>query len=759
MKKEDIHEAISDISDDLIMEAQDYNPQNCDASVEYSSVDKRQDEAPRQSRNTAPKRSRVWRPVAIAAATLFAFSLSLLYWAPRTPDDNLSDKRLSWADFFDKETPRETDPPTDSVTPTLNPERQADDYTELLSILGTFTPFNYLYGSITDEADGTDFDVQSPTSSNTPKDIGNPNPNAMDSPDTPDYSETNTQVTGIDEADIIKTDGEFIYRLTTGGEIVIIRANGANSFAVARFSVIVDPADSDDPNDPYYNISQIASDFYILGDKLIVILNNHRFTDRIWGCGDLGPPMDIDKTSTNTDTTIPDVSATNQPDEPNTLSTTYKNTSDVILAIYDIQHRNAPKLLHEVGQDGYYHSSRMMDGVIYLISSHQVYDTTDIDKPELFVPCLIEDGQARVMPLDDIYIAPLTASRQYTVLSAISVDDGTILSSASVLGYASTIYMSHDNIYITNHEYEETSGEPRQEDPYTVVDYTSSTSTRILRYAIHNGTISYAAEGTIDGSLLNQFSMDEKDGYLRLVTTINQYSYSIYEDEHNQWQNYKALEDINHNALYVLSSDLNIVGAIRDIAPDERVYSVRFDGNIGYFVTFRQVDPLFTVDLSDPTNPVILNSLKIPGFSEYLHPYLPGHLFGLGMNADETTGRTDSMKMSMFDTTDPHAVTEKHTLSLPYSYSEALYNHKAIVISAARDIIAFPSEYGYSVYGYSDEKGFYPRADLRIDRDDWSWSTVRGLYIGDYFYAVSDDALWVYRMDDFSSVCDTINLL
>jgi uncharacterized secreted protein with C-terminal beta-propeller domain len=141
------------------------------------------------------------------------------------------------------------------------------------------------------------------------------------------------------------------------------------------------------------------------------------------------------------------------------------------------------------------------------------------------------------------------------------------------------------------------------------------------------------------------------------------------------------------NALYVLDADLQVAGSITDLAQDEVIYSARFDGDIGYFVTFRQVDPLFAVDLSNPKAPVVLSALKIPGFSEYLHLWSDGRLFGLGRDADVETGRAGRMKLSMFDTSDPADVTERKTLLLDSDYSAALYNHKAILISRDKNLI------------------------------------------------------------------------
>lgn len=197
----------------------------------------------------------------------------------------------------------------------------------------------------------------------------------------------------------------------------------------------------------------------------------------------------------------------------------------------------------------------------------------------------------------------------------------------------------------------------------------------------------------------------------------------------------------------MFDENLDLIGKIDGLAKNEKVYSVRFSGDTAYFVTFRTVDPLFTVDLSDPANPVILSELKIPGFSNYLHPYSDGLLFGLGQDADERTGWTRGMKLSMFDVSDPHAVSEKHCLKLDSYSSEALYNHKAILVSAEKDLIGFPTETGYVIYGYDTEKGFYKKAETALEKL-WASHDIRGLYSGDYVYIVTQDFTAVMRMAD-----------
>ena len=344
---------------------------------------------------------------------------------------------------------------------------------------------------------------------------------------------------------------------------------------------------------------------------------------------------------------------------------------------------------------------------------------------------------------------PYIDATSYTVVCAYDLERAALSASQSVLGGGSTVYMNAGTLYISESTSRLTSGEPYTDSVYTVIDYTRTDVTNITSFDVSGGSLALKASGTVPGALYSQFSMDEYDGNLRVVTTTYTQSWSEYTDEEKGWTNYIWDDGGTSNALYVLDGALSIIGSVDTLAEDEQVYGVRFDGGIGYIVTFRRVDPLFAVDLSDPANPTVLSALKIPGFSEYLHVYGDGRLFGLGMDADEETGRTTGMKLTMFNTEDPADVTVKHTLKLDSDYSAALYNHKAILISADKSIIAFPAENGYDIYGYSDDTGFYSRA--RIDDVEW-YGNGRGLYIGDYAYIVTNASLTVLDMTGFSLV-------
>ena len=533
-----------------------------------------------------------------------------------------------------------------------------------------------------------------------------------------DYSETNVQVEGIDEGDSVKTDGKYLYRLENN-VLSILSCEGKNTKLLSQTQV-ADGSCNEELNGGSFLSTDDACAIYLIenGNAVAVVKSTWRYSD--WwdeGTGD----------------------------------SAYSSDTATAVSVYDVSDRTAPTLSAKFKQDGSYLTSRILDGVLYLISNDAKDGEPVETKPETYVPCIEENGTEHPIDAGCIYIVPEPDSTQYTVISAIRLSDCSLISNQSVLGGGTEFYMSQNNLYFSRAIYDTEEGDAYTEDGYDVQEYKDSSHTELLRFSLQDGNIAPEAEGEVPGYLLNQFAMDEYEGNLRVVTTQDENTYRTYTDSKHGWVNYQADRDVQENALYVLDASLKIIGKIEGLAEDERVYSVRFAGETGYFVTFRETDPLFSVDLRNPEEPKIMGKLKIPGFSSYLHVYGNGLLFGLGMDADEETGITNGLKLSMFDTSDPHNVTELHTMYLESDWSEALYNHKAILIAPERDLIAFPAENGYAIYGYSTKTGFYPKATVEGDLD-WSAGDTRGVYADEDFYVFTDHAVTVFRMEDFTEL-------
>jgi len=209
--------------------------------------------------------------------------------------------------------------------------------------------------------------------------------------------------------------------------------------------------------------------------------------------------------------------------------------------------------------------------------------------------------------------------------------------------------------------------------------------------------------------------------------------------------------------LFVLDENLKLIGQVKELAKGEQIYSVRFDGDTGYIVTFKQTDPLFAIDLSNPGDPKVLSALKIPGFSEYMQPFGDGLLFGLGKQTNEATSVT-GLKLSMFDVSDKTDVTEiaKEVLGGNYTWTEASYNHKSILVSPKRGLIGFASYDSYFVYHYDKAKGFTLLKQLKIGAEvmkvGLSNGTMRGLYIDDVLYVFTGNEVISMEMGTYEKI-------
>lgn len=545
------------------------------------------------------------------------------------------------------------------------------------------------------------------------------------------YSGTNVQVQGVDEGDIVKTDGVYMYILRDC-ELIVMQANGAEVTEVSH-TIVGEEWDSSELEDGGSRSSEKKPrELYLIDDRAVVISTYYDWMERA-------------AENVRTDAAA-DVAKAN-------------GTNYVTVDIYDISDPAEPKLVKSLGQDGYQIASRMMNGVLYLCTSYYV-NQADEEMIDTYIPRLYTDGKGSVVDCGTIGLMPYDDAMVYTVLVSYDIAAGSVLNSQSILGGGETVYMNTQNLYLSRSVYEDGASEPYKEDNYTVTDYHTSVSTTISRFSVADGKLTYAATGTAAGALLNQFSMDEQDGYLRLVTTEETASYSIYVDEARDFENYDWHDDRKtSNDLFVLDSDLRTVGSVTGLAEDEQIYSARFDGDYGYLCTYRTVDPIFALNLSDPANPTVTGALKLPGYSDYLHVWSDGLLFGLGMNTQEvqtggeTTATLDGMKMIMVNTSDPAALTEQHSMDIDADYSEALYNHKAILVDSGRNLIAFPAEGSYLVYRYDPEAGFQLAAEISVS--EWDWNN-RGLYIGNYFYVVGSDYVNVLDMDTLENVGQTL---
>lgn len=528
-----------------------------------------------------------------------------------------------------------------------------------------------------------------------------------------DYSKTNTQVQGVDEADIVKTDGTYIYYLTNEKLTII---NTENASQMKEMSTIK------------FDETFTPEELFLNNDKLIVI----------------GTRYEYDKTERK-------IGIDEDYLYPNYMDKTYTSAK-----LYNVKDKINPTLERTVEVEGDYLTARMIDSNVYIASNKYMYyayicntyKSTELNEDD-FKPHYLDtatSNETKSINFDCIYYIPEFEDTNYLNIVAFNITNNQEANVESYLGAGEEIYASKENLYVTKTKYD-----------YEKNNKTSIT-TEIYKFNLNNANCTFAKAGDVPGSVLNQFSMDECNGYFRIATT-----------DSTSWNS-----ESNTNNLYVLNENLETIGKIEGLAKGERIYSVRFMGNRAYMVTFVETDPLFIIDLSNPTTPTVLGELKIPGYSKYLHPYDETHLIGIGEDTDVVNYGygdrvvTNGMKMAMFDVTDPNNPQELYNVKIGEkgTYSELLYNHKALLFSKEKNIIAFPisiteNDYkvtfqGAIVYGVSLEKGFELKTKISNSATDYDRYYSRNrveriIYIKDTLFTLSNGLIKAVDLNTFET--------
>jgi uncharacterized secreted protein with C-terminal beta-propeller domain len=468
-----------------------------------------------------------------------------------------------------------------------------------------------------------------------------------------DYSTTNIQVAGVDEADIVKTDGEYIY-VVSGNKTIIVKAYPPEQ-------------------------AQIVSEIELGGAIIGIFVNGDRLV--------------LFEQETPYYVYYDDVPAVKESYMPYV-------SPKIFIKVYDVSDRENPQLQREISANGQYVSSRMIGDYAYVVTNEPVYE----EEGEVNLPEIHCGGNETEVSATDIYYSNVSDYYyMYTTILAVNTQNDaqeptyeTIL-----LGASSNLYVSPSNIYLTF---------PVWGTDILGREVWDSPKTSIHRLHIAGAEMDYVASGEVPGMVLNQFSMDEYDGYFRVATT--------------------TYGETTGNHVYILDMDLNIVGSLEDLAPGEMIYSARFMGERGYMVTFRQVDPLFVIDLSDPTSPRELGYLKVTGYSDYLHPYDENHLIGIGK---ETTEEGEfawyqGVKISLFDVSDVSNPQEIDKLEIGDrgSDSPVLWDHKAFLFDKSRNLMVIPV-----LEAKVDE--------TKYSAEELAWAYGEPVYQGAYVFHVSVD--------------------
>lgn len=565
-----------------------------------------------------------------------------------------------------------------------------------------------------------------------------------------DYSTTNVQVEGVDEADIVKTDGKYLYHVNNN-RIVVAEIYPSDKMKIKK--IIELEKENVYPRELY------------LDEKYLVLIG----------------------TSNNA---IP----VYRPMQSGIMPEYYPHYDNdtVKLMAYDISDKSNIKKVREIELEGNYLSSRKIGSKLYLVSNkyinyYRIMEEAGVNDTPSYRDTAIKEQFINI-DYGKIGYFPGSVEANYMIVAGVDFDlpdEGVNVS--TYLGSGESIYASTQNLYAAVTRYNNINRDPKDPvisdsaAPKKVKVPEIDRETVIYRFALNNGKLDYTGKGSVPGSILNQFSMDEDKGYFRIATTKGNL--------------FGEGENISKNNMYVLDSDLNICGSLEDVAPGEKIYSVRFMGDRAYMVTFKKVDPLFVIDLKDPKNPTILGALKIPGYSDYLHPYDENHIIGFGKDTielsnegtwkkDGTTAYYQGMKIALFDVSDVNNPKEKfkEIIGDRGTDSELLNNHKALLFSREKDLMAFPvtvmeiesggnvkanntpaygsfSFQGAYIYNVDLEEGFKLRArishiseeEYKKAGDRWyrgNMNVERIIYIGDDLYTISKGMIKANSMTD-----------
>lgn len=600
-----------------------------------------------------------------------------------------------------------------------------------------------------------------------------------------DYSGTNIQVLGVDESDIVKTDGQYVYTISNNNVHIIEAYPAGNSSIISTIEFT----------------NSLPQNLYLNENFLVIYGQENNIDEK--------PFYDLIR--------------------PYSSYTFFK--------VFNIEDKTNPVQVRDLEFEGNYQNSRMIGDYVYFITTQPTYDI-DENYP---LPMIVEDEQ--LLPIDtdvarcncpDVYY--IDAPYEYynfTTVTAINIKDANkkITSEAYLLGGTENMYVSPENIYIAYTKYlredllamevlremvyPNLSAKRQQQidDIENTPSHVLSQSEKIIkvtlivsRYmmnlpeqeqetlqeemeknikakyediskelektvihkiAMDKDELTYKGSGEVTGHILNQFAMDEYNGYFRIATTKNR-TWSSFEDTNTE----------SYNNVYILDQDLQVVGSVENLAEGERIYSARFMQGRVYLVTFHQTDPLFVIDLKDPKNPVVLGELKVPGFSSYLHPFDETTLIGFGKQADED-GRVQGLKLSLFDVSDVNNLKEIDTYEMGDNGSDsiALRDHKAFLFSGPKNLLVVPVSLreqltekryqgiytrGAMIFEITKD-GFTFREQINHGNDDgnssdyyyygyYDTSVKRSMYIEDVLYTLSTKYLKMNKLDDLSEI-------
>ena len=592
-----------------------------------------------------------------------------------------------------------------------------------------------------------------------------------------DYSSTNVQVANVDEPDYLKNDSKYVYIVSQNTLSIIDAYPAESSKLILKIALDIE--------------TQHIQNMFLNDDRLVIFYNGQSDEEII-------PQFDF----------IPRQS--------------YSSVTHAL--IVDVSDKENPVILKDYSIDGHFRDARMIGDYAYFVTNSNV----DYQYPRL--PVIMEDS-IKIMTPEAFYFDNVEQFSNFNTLTAINIFEGTINSETFLMGYTGSFYVSKDNFYLTYQQnipygFYENSSKDRffdvilpllpndiQKEIQLIQDDTSiknssvkwntiselmqksynemnksdkeelfekirnalnehdrkiqedTRKTIIHKISIDEDEIEYVAKGTVPGRLLNQFSMDESQDRFRVATTTE--IYTQYEGT------------IRSNSVYVLDEQLKIVGELEGIAVDESIFSARFMDDRLYLVTFQQIDPFFVIDLSSDT-PKILGELKIPGFSNYLHPFDEEHVIGIGRDTKEVdNGRVQQLgiKIALFNVADVNnpKVADDIVIGDSSTQSEALYNHKAFFLDKSREMMSIPisgdiksldtnskmfaPEYnrwsGFYIFDINKINGIESKGTITHTDENsryYGMNNARTFYIENVLYTASQEYLKMNSFNDLKEI-------
>lgn len=538
---------------------------------------------------------------------------------------------------------------------------------------------------------------------------------STDKSTTGDYAKTNVQVQGVDEADIMRTDGRYLY-IASKGRIAVVDTEGEVPVKISEIAL-------DD--------SGAIHEFYLLKDRLILITTGGNVrgvartktgaqtkTDPVTkvepiqgsgaagGSDDVGiapyakamppvPPSEGGGTAYASDLPT-EISGGNASDiggelteeerrklEESDVYVDYRYVQMTGVRVYDISDPAKPVEKREFSIEGSLLSSRITNGRLYLVTNKYL-DTYSIGEDTDAADILTNYRDTAVsrdtclVPAESITYLPAGQTQNLLSVATIDYMSDAAANIETVFGSGYILYMNQTSLYVTSAYYDEK---------------TYENGTLIMKFDVTKDGVAYRCSAVVMGTALNQFSMDEHNGYFRIAVTRDIVSgvKASGAAEIDIAMDRAVASGNTENRIYVLDEDLKLTGRLSGIAPGERIKSVRFSGDTGYVVTFVQTDPLFVIDLSDPSAPKVRGELKIPGFSQYLHPVGDGLLLGIGQDTEVNeygAAVTKGIKISLFDVKDSDNPKECNHIVIGGRGSSAMaeYDHRNFVWDDGRKV-------------------------------------------------------------------------